>query len=71
MMVEDLTDEQLNHIRRFLGLPRFTASELASWRGYLQWMARRFRSSCPAASDYMRGLQPLQRLHVALFCEWG
>jgi hypothetical protein len=44
-----LTDEQINHRRRFAGLPLMDATEIAQWRGYLRWMKERFGR--PSNSD--------------------
>ena len=39
---DDLSDEQVNHTRRFAGLPPLDVKELKTWRGYLRWMQGRF-----------------------------
>jgi hypothetical protein len=39
---EDLSDEHLNQISRFLGLPPRDAKELERWRGFLRWMRSRY-----------------------------
>ena len=46
-----LSDEHLNQINRFLGLPQQTAKELKAWRGYLRWMQGRFAPRPPPSSD--------------------
>jgi hypothetical protein len=37
-----MSDEHVNHMRRFAGLPPMDAEEMARWRGYLRWMRSRF-----------------------------
>jgi hypothetical protein len=44
---EDLSDEHINHRRRFAGLPPRDAKELERWRGYLRWMRGRFAPDPP------------------------
>jgi hypothetical protein len=48
---EDLSDEQINHIRRFLGLPQLDAKEMEIRRGYLRWMQGRFAPGPRPSSD--------------------
>jgi hypothetical protein len=56
MRTEDLSDEHLNQIGRFLGLPPSTAEEHARLRAYCRWKRSRFapetvRPDPPASSD--------------------
>ena len=37
-----LSDEHVNHMRRFADLPPMDAKEMKAWRGYLRWMRERF-----------------------------
>ena len=39
---EDLSDEHINQINRFMKLPPQDAKELERWRGYLRWMRSRY-----------------------------
>ena len=48
---EDLSDEHINQINRFLGLPQQSAKELQAWRGYLRWMRSRFAPDPQPSSD--------------------
>jgi hypothetical protein len=41
--IERLSDQQINHVRRFAGLPPLDAKEMKSWRGLVAWMRGRFR----------------------------
>lgn len=38
----EVSDEHINQMRRFAGLPPFDATEMARWRSYLRWMQQRF-----------------------------
>ena len=38
---EDLSDQQINHIRRFAGLPPLDATGVKTLRGFLRWMKER------------------------------
>jgi hypothetical protein len=48
---EDLSDEHINQINRFLRLPQEDATELNRWRGFLRWMRGRFAPDPRPSND--------------------
>jgi len=46
-----MSNEHINHMRRFAGLPQLDANEMATWRGHLRWMRERFGSRRHPDSD--------------------
>jgi hypothetical protein len=49
--IEDLSDEHINQIQRFFGLPPLTAEEAQRLRGYNRWMRSRFAPDPHPNSD--------------------